>query len=363
MRRLLLLLLAACLAVGALAGAEGYKIRVGDELSVKVREAPELNGDYLVAEDGTIVFPEVGIVKAAGRTVAEVARDIRKGLEGGYLARASVQVVVSRYTPVRYYVLGRVRNPGAFEMEPGIPVTLLQALAFAGGLTEDADPSRIKIIRKNENTFTVDLAPAFSVGDASNDILVREGDIVIVLKKQDRFAYVFGAVGSPGRIDFPGESDSLPLGAVVALAGGFRELTDGEIQIFPPNPSGDVRPQVIPLGETGLTREAFVVPVKPRQTVFVLDRKTKIYVLGKVRKPGPIPYRKGLTILEAVALAGGLAEGSAENRTKLITSNPDGTKKVAEINLSKLLSADKGDSIKDIELSPRTIIVVPESRF
>jgi protein involved in polysaccharide export with SLBB domain len=105
------------------------------------------------------------------------------------------------------------------------------------------------------------------------------------------------------------------------------------------------------------------VSVASGETVFVLDRRTKVYVLGKVRNPGAIQYRKGMTISEAVALAGGLDAGCAENRTRVISTNVDGSRTVRELNLVKVLSPGDGESFSDIEVTPWTIIFIPESRI
>ncbi|GAB4161437.1 MAG: hypothetical protein Kow00107_09180 [Planctomycetota bacterium] len=355
--------LAILILIPAVGYPEGYKIRPGDELSISVREAPEFDGTYVVAEDSNISFPEVGEVKAAGLEVSDVAAALREGLQKSYLSRANVRVRVSKYTPVRYFVLGSVTSPGVFEITPGTKVTLLQAIAFAGGLKEDADLTCVTIMRKGEGSIKVDISPALEKGDSSCDCELLEDDIVVVLKKKELFAYVLGSVTSGGRIAFPANIKSLPLGVVIALAGGLSNVKDGEVHVYPEDALGVVTPKRFQVTEKGLDAEAMAVPVYSGETVFVLDRQTKIYVLGKVRNPGAVQYRKGITISEAVALAGGLADGCAENRTRIITTNEDGSRTVREVNLAKVLSPGDGESFNDIELSPWTIIVIPESRI
>ncbi|MFA4985614.1 MAG: SLBB domain-containing protein [Candidatus Brocadiia bacterium] len=363
MKRSVLIALVIVFLVGHFAYGEGYRIRPGDELSISVKEAPEFDGVYLVSDDGTVDFPEIGTIPAGGKTAAEAATAIREGLQKQYLSRATVRVSVSKYTPVRYFVLGMVRNPGAFEIPPGSSVSLLQALAFAGGVLETADTSAINIIRTSKGTISVDLRPAFDKGNAICDQPVMENDIIIVLKKKELFAFVFGAVTSPGRIDFPDDVMTVNLGVLIALAGGLKEVSDGEVQIYPKDANGTVTPTTISFDEKGLKKSDLAMSISPGELVFVCDRKTKVYVLGKVKNPGAIPYRSGITISEAVALAGGLAQGSAENRAKLITTNADGTRLVREVNLSKILAPAENEAFHDIVLDPGTIIVIPESRL
>ncbi len=363
MARVTASLLLLLLIVPSVAFPDGYKVRPGDELTITVREAAEFSGTFVVSEDGKINFPEVGSVQAAGRQVDEISATVRDGLQKGYLTRATVMIRVSRYTPVRYFVLGFVRSPGAFEIAPGASVTLLQAIAFAGGLPENADTTRITIIRKTVGSISVDLSPAFEKGDPSCDRDIAEDDIVIVPKKKELFAYVLGSVGAGGRVNFPANISSLPLGVVLALAGGIDGVSDGEVHLYPENALGVVTPQSFEITDKGLSAEALAQPVTSGQTVFVLDRKTQVYVLGKVNTPGAIQYRKGMTISVALAMAGGLSAGSAENRTRVITANADGSRTVKEVNLTKVLSPDGGNDSSDFEISPWTIIVVPESRI
>lgn len=363
MKRTILLLCLFVLLGQIICHAEGYRLRNGDELTISVREAPEFSGAYIVGEDGNIEFPEVGVISAVGMLVNEVATKIKTGLELEYLKRANVTVRVSKYTPIRFYMLGAIASPGTFEIHPGMTVTVLQAIASAGGLREDADTKNITIIRKGNGTLKVDLSAAFEKGDASNDVTLADGDILIVLKKEDLFAYVLGTNKSGGRIVFPPKVKTIPLGILMALAGGIGEVTDGEVQVFPKDALGIVIPKVFKLTEKGLSNEDMAVHISPGETVFVIDRKTKVYVLGKVNSPGAIAYREGLSISECIALAGGLSGGSAENRTRIITMNSDGTRTVKEVNLVKVLSPSDGETFNDIRVQPWTIIYVPESRI
>jgi polysaccharide export outer membrane protein len=85
-----------------------------------------------------------------------------------------------------------------------------------------------------------------------------------------------------------------------------------------------------------------------------------VVVLGQVRSPGRYNYKKGMTVIEAVALAGGLSETAAANGTKIIRME-DGQKRTISIPLGSILKG--GDRNSDISLEPDDTIVVPESFF
>ncbi|MDZ7816364.1 MAG: SLBB domain-containing protein [Planctomycetota bacterium] len=365
MKKALVLTLVLAVLATSIVQAEAYSIRKGDEIQISIQEAEEFNGTYIVGEDGRFDFPEVGSIEAYGKSLSQVIKTIRSGLEGGYLTRATVRARITKYSPARYYIYGMVKTPGVYEIPPGSTITVLHAIAFAGGLREEADPSRIKLVRREGDAIHLDLQLAFEKGDTENDREIHEGDMLFVVKEEARMSFVFGAVRKPGRIDYPEGLETLSLGVVMALAGGLKEISDGEVQVLGPGAeaSGTVKPFRAHISETGISNSDLKEEVKPGSSVFVLDNKTMVYVMGMVKKPGAFPYRKGLTLTEAIVLAGGFAPGSAENRAKVITPKPSGDKHIRRLDLAKMLDSDEGTGYDEIELIPGTIIVIPESRF
>ena len=87
---------------------------------------------------------------------------------------------------------------------------------------------------------------------------------------------------------------------------------------------------------------------------------SQVKVIGQVTNPQAIPYREGMTVMDAVLAVGGLGPYAAGNRTKLVRSE-GGAQKERRIKLSDLLN--KGDLSQNLSLRPGDVIVVPESRF
>ncbi|MCT7375583.1 polysaccharide biosynthesis/export family protein [Chelativorans salis] len=102
------------------------------------REWTPLNGEYTVAQSGSISIPLVGEIPAAGRTASALASEIAKELkrQTGLVTPPVTTVEVVRYPSL--YVTGSVDRPGEFEYRPGL--TVLQALAMAGGRARKSDP-------------------------------------------------------------------------------------------------------------------------------------------------------------------------------------------------------------------------------
>jgi polysaccharide export outer membrane protein len=101
----------------------------------------------------------------------------------------------------------------------------------------------------------------------------------------------------------------------------------------------------------------------PRVNIIVTQPASafsQVRVLGEVQKQQPIPYRDGMTVLDAILAAGGLAPFAAPNRAKVVRMK-DGKQQEIRIRLGRLL--DKGDLSENVPLQPGDVLVVPQSRF
>jgi polysaccharide export outer membrane protein len=87
---------------------------------------------------------------------------------------------------------------------------------------------------------------------------------------------------------------------------------------------------------------------------------SQIRVIGQVAKPQAIPYREGMTVLDAVLTCGGVAQFGAGNRAKLIRME-NGKRREIRVRLDAL--ANNGDLRQNLKLMPGDVLVVPESRF
>ena len=163
-----------------------YRINAGDELEVLVWGDERLQRDVLVLPDGTFAFPLVGQVAAAGHLPSEIERVITVGLQPQYKGPVpQVTVSVKKPSGYQFSVIGKVRGPGTFT--PGRYVNALEAIAIAGGPSEFAQTSNVKIIRKaGDQLFVlpVHLQDALR-GDTSrlgpNDIpRIESGDTLVV---------------------------------------------------------------------------------------------------------------------------------------------------------------------------------------
>ena len=122
-------------------------------MQVTVFKQESLSGEVLVREDGRVTVPLVGDVDVVGKTPPEAANEIALRLSNtGFIDKPSVSVAVLETRQPSFAVVGQVKQPGSFELQPG--TTVLDGIALAGGLDEFADKEKIFVIRKNRRQAT-----------------------------------------------------------------------------------------------------------------------------------------------------------------------------------------------------------------
>lgn len=125
-----------------------YRVGVGDRLKVIVFGEADLSGEFNVDARGFLSLPLIQGVQAAGLTTREVERAIANRLRPDFLKNPRVSVEVANYRPI--YVLGEVRSPGSFPYASGM--TVINAVALAGGYTYRAKKSGLRIVRAGDTS-------------------------------------------------------------------------------------------------------------------------------------------------------------------------------------------------------------------
>jgi polysaccharide biosynthesis/export protein len=159
--------------------AGDYILGAGDAIDVRVYDQENLSLQAKIREDGKLSMPFVGEIVAAGKPPAALARELEQHLKAFIVApRVTLNVVDS--VPISVSVMGEVATRGTVTARP--PLTLLQALAQSGGLSDYADDEAIFVIRRTPSFRRIrfrydDLVQ--NVGGAATFAL-RTGDVVVV---------------------------------------------------------------------------------------------------------------------------------------------------------------------------------------
>jgi polysaccharide export outer membrane protein len=183
LRTLLLMIFSFFLISGAMAeGVENYKLSPNDLLDFRVFQEPELDGVVRVAGDGTAIFPLVGPIPVAGRSIGEATQAVAAKLHDGYLVHPQVSITVRQYAKKLFTVLGEVQKPGSYDMQGLQEITLLQAVGMAGGYTKIANAGNVTIKRIEGGSEKVLKYNAKKMANSSDrsSIMIRTGDVISV---------------------------------------------------------------------------------------------------------------------------------------------------------------------------------------
>ncbi|HZS41116.1 MAG TPA: polysaccharide biosynthesis/export family protein [Polyangia bacterium] len=155
-----------------------YRIGREDVVTVEVWKDPALSAKVPVRPDGKISLPMIGDVAAEGRTAGELKVEIAERLKP-FVEQPVVGVMVSEVNAAKFFVLGEVAHPGAFPVRG--EVSVIQALALAGGPTEFANQRSVVVIRPSQgkqSRYKVDCREVLA-GNAPA-IALMPGDTVFV---------------------------------------------------------------------------------------------------------------------------------------------------------------------------------------
>src|SRR5438132_11535631 len=124
-----------------------YRLGPGDKLRIEVYKDAQLSQSVQIRPDGKITLPLIGDIDATGRTPLELRDTITRQLKE-YMNNPVITVIVVEATAATAYVMGEVNHPGAVTLQAG-PLTVLQALAMAGGLKDFANLKNIRVLRRS----------------------------------------------------------------------------------------------------------------------------------------------------------------------------------------------------------------------
>lgn len=128
--------------------ASSYRLAAGDRVRITVYGHEDLSGEFEIDGTGHITLPLIRIVRAEGYSTRELAEVISNELQPEYLKNPRVSAEVLNYRP--FYIIGEVKEPGSYPYVNGI--TVINAVAVAGGYTYRARKGRIKIIRESDTS-------------------------------------------------------------------------------------------------------------------------------------------------------------------------------------------------------------------
>jgi polysaccharide biosynthesis/export protein len=300
-----------------------YVIGNGDLLDLEVFDAKEFSREVRVSQTGTIGIPLVPVrLHVAGLTEVQAEQKITEVLESnGLVSHAEVSLSVKERKSKPITVVGAVAHPTVYQADR--PVTLLEVLAEAGGVANDAgdtaivsrpvqevpadlleppaigpeeqvpaaasqaaapnapanSPARGDPPRLN-TTITINLNELLESGEAANNIILQAGDIVTV--PHSGIVYILGAVSKPGGFVLANDRGQMTTLKVLALAGGLNSTAKRDHAVIVRKDNQGQQHEVAIDLKKVLERRAEDVQLQPGDILYVPDSAARKAVLRTV---------------------------------------------------------------------------------
>lgn len=313
-----------------------YVIGTGDLLSIAVFDVPELSREVRVSQTGSISIPLVPTrLSVTGLTELQVEQKIAEVLESnGLVSHPEVNVAVKEHKSKPITIVGAVQHPMVYEADRS--VTLLEALAEAGGIATDAGDT---IIVTRQRAALFEEIPVSSLSSAAPAPGTAESQAVATPQASAN-AQSFPSADELASNTLPqatGNTTTSPAssGTSNTITVNLNELVEkGDMQNNIPLQAGDV----VTVPHAGI-----------------------VYVLGAVQRPGGFVLsndRSQLTTMKVLALAGGLTKIAKLDRAVIIRKDGQGKQTQTEIDLKKVLHQQS----EDIQMRASDILYIPDSR-
>jgi polysaccharide export outer membrane protein len=351
-RTLVIIAILALVAALPTLGVGESTIAPGDTIKISVLGEPDQSKQAIVDADGKIALPLIKDVQVAGKTTAQAASDIGR-LLGKWLKNPDVTVEMVAKAKKTVTIAGQVNKPGVYPIES--ETRLMELVGFAGGLTDAADSTKVRITRRTGDPVSSNLQEFLSGADESANITLQEGDVVLIPEKSPALGtvYVYGAVRQPGQAVQLREG--MRASQAVASAGGVvPETCDlSRVEIKRTELPDAIRVDLAKAmaGDSGsdpVLKSGDVVTVPSRELSGTYT------ILGSVVRSGEYPITGNMTVSKAVALAGTTQVSKLSDVR--VTRAGEGKPQAIKVNIKDVASGKK----QDVALQPGDTVYVPE---
>ena len=281
--------------VGGGAVQDDYILGIGDELVVTFRGQVSTSGRSEIDREGRVVLKDLPPISAAGRSFGDFRRELEARTQMTLLG-SEVFVSLGKIRLVSVLVVGEVERPGIHRISA--LSSLLDAISLAGGIKKTGSLRQLQIVR-GDNVFWLDLYELIVTGSLSRDLLIRDGDRIVVPTIGDTVA-VAGWVKRPGIYELGEGTNGNTLADLIAFGGGT--VRSKGYRLLHISMQEDGRQRVDERTNPGATRIAAgdILLVEFSQDIQIGSVKT----VGNVR----VPNRRSL--ISAPTLRALLADGS-----------------------------------------------------
>jgi polysaccharide biosynthesis/export protein len=327
-----------------------YIIGSGDTISIDVFDVKELSRDVRVSQTGTIGLPLIPVrLQVKGLTETQAEQKIAEVLQAnGLVSHPEVSVSVKDRKSKPITVVGAVPHPMVYQADR--PVTLLEVLAEAGGVANDAGDTAI-VTRPTSESVDNSQAPTIS----NEDVIPSSAKDVIPPSPAPQN----NALGGSAVVPSPTVTGVAPVTPAPNTNFPSAEVPtkDAPVPTMPPALSNTITVNLNQLMESGDPINNIILQAGDIVTV---PHAGIVYVLGAVGKPGGFVLandRAQMTTLKMLALAGGLNRTAKSDHAVIIRRDRQGQQHEQTVDLKKVVQR----KAEDVRLEASDILYVPDS--
>lgn len=305
-----------------------YILGPNDQLNVNVYGNSLVNWKLDVSPEGNINIPGIGIVNVGGKSIENATSLIKAKLAANNYAvgrGTSVQVTLGNIRSIKVIMVGQLKKPGTYTL-PSL-ATVFNALSAAGGPNDNGSYRNIYVIRNNKVIRNLDVYDFLTKGDQSNNISLRDQDIIRVPTYTTR-------VEMDGQIKIPALFEVLPgetLADVIKFAGGFTDSAyTARIKV------SQISDQQRKLTDVVEADYSNYIPLRGDKYFVqtILNRyENRVRIYGAVFRPGDYELNKGLTLAQLIQKAAGLKEDAFTPLGTIMRLKPDNTTELISFNV------------------------------
>jgi polysaccharide export outer membrane protein len=334
-----------------------YVLGPNDQLLLQVFGKVSMTEELLVARDGTISIPEVGVLSVAGLNFSDAVKLITERVKTRIIG-VDVAVSMGKIRTISVTVAGEANRPGSYSVPALLSVT--QMLTYAGGVSDIGSLRNIKIQRSNGENLSFDLYDLLLRGDAKSDLNLQNGDVLFV-PPYGALVEVKGQVLRPALYEIT-QQDSLK--SLIQMAGGEKaEAFLRDVTISRINQDGSRQLLQIDLTSSD-SPNTKIINGDVLSIGQVSNRTEKQVVLvGAVARPGFYAFYEGMRVNNLISSLWNDLKVNADLDYSLVVSrNPQTNKiKVRQFHLGQAINNPLSEH--NLVLNSQDVIyVVPFSK-
>lgn len=330
---------------------KNYTLSAGDEIIINIWGSSEMNIQEEITPEGSILIPAVGPIFLSGLTIESASNKIKSTLKKivqDIDVNSDISVSLGKIRSIKVNVTGEVKIPGSYTITS--LSTVFHLLYLCGGVNDIGSLREINVYRDSKLFSSLDVYDYILKGDASKNVILKDGDIVIVPTYKKKIS-LFGAIK---REMFYELKNNETLEQLIEYAGGFSSNAYKEnVRIY--RNSSDFK-EIL-----SVSKDIFgKTPINDGDSIMI-DKQideylNKVSITGAVWRVGDFQLDESTsTLLKLIKKAGGVKGNEFSTRGLIKRRNPDYTNSLIGFNTKEILSLQK-----DIDLKKNDSIYIPK---